>query len=183
MDLCPKLIHRRGQPMLEEYGKTWVYVYLPQLTFEKVLHYVKHGTGYDVSDQGTIDDPNRNLVAIEAKMHCEPGEPKPSFWVLKENEKCAEDMSFSRLGCVQEVNAQSQHQHIHRGVGIFSVSMEVEGSPCPNDPSKPYPREGDEANLTFTLVSARTWGVTDCVAHIVHAPNKWHESERDDNRR
>mmetsp|Transcript_5854 Transcript_5854/g.9773 ORF Transcript_5854/g.9773 Transcript_5854/m.9773 type:complete len:80 (+) Transcript_5854:1-240(+) len=79
-------------------------------------------------------------------------------------------MSFSRIGTVQEVNEHPHQQRVHRGVGIFSVSMEVEGSPN----FKPTPRAGDEANLCFTLVSVRTWGVTDCVAPIVHAPNKWY---------
>eukprot|EP00547_Thalassionema_nitzschioides_P015735 CAMPEP_0194235800 /NCGR_PEP_ID=MMETSP0158-20130606/3195_1 /TAXON_ID=33649 /ORGANISM="Thalassionema nitzschioides, Strain L26-B" /LENGTH=65 /DNA_ID=CAMNT_0038969357 /DNA_START=199 /DNA_END=396 /DNA_ORIENTATION=- len=43
-----------------------------------------------------------------------------------------------------------------RGIGIFSVSMEVEGSPN----FEPTPDTGDEANLVFTLVSVRTWGIT-----------------------
>eukprot|EP00984_Skeletonema_dohrnii_P027196 scaffold16687_cov102-Skeletonema_dohrnii-CCMP3373.AAC.1 len=47
--------------------------------------------------------------------------------------------------------------------------MEVEGSPN----FEPTPDTGDEANLVFTLVSVRTWGITECVAPIVHAPNKW----------
>ena len=55
---------------------------------------------------------------------------------------------------------------MHRGVAMFSVSLEVEGTPN----SRPDPRVGNEANLVFTLVSARTWGITDSVAPIVHAP-------------
>jgi hypothetical protein len=169
VDLAPKLVHKHGQPMLKGYGTSWVYVYLPDTTFEKIKSYVKVGTGWDVSDEGTVHDRNRNLVAIEASMHHQEGQPKPSFWVVKDKDASGSDISFSRIGSVQEVNAQPRHQSVHRGVGIFSVSMEVEGSPN----FEPTPDTGDEANLVFTLVSVRTWGITECVAPIVHAPNKW----------
>ena len=169
VDLCPKLVHKHGQLRLKNYGSSWVYVYLPQMTLDKFKSYVKTGTGWDVSDGGTVYDPNRNLVAIEAKIHHEPEQPKPSFWAVKDKDASG-DMSFSRIGSVQEVNEHPHQQRIHRGVGIFSVSVEVEGSPN----FKPTPRAGDEANLCFTLVSVRTWGITDCVAPIVHAPNKWY---------
>ena len=169
IDLTPKLVHIHGQPMLKDYGSKWVYVYLPQMTYDKVVSYVKTGTGYDVSTEGTVNDPNRNLVAIEAKLHHEPEQPKPSFWVVKEKEDdSGKDVSFSRMGSVQEVNAKPRQQRVHRGVGIFSVSMEVEGTRN----SMPAPGTGEEANLSFTLVSVRTWGITDCVAPIVHAPDK-----------
>eukprot|EP00986_Skeletonema_menzelii_P016022 scaffold13290_cov150-Skeletonema_menzelii.AAC.9 len=169
IDLCPKLVHKFGQPMLKDYGTSWLYVYLPQPTFDKVIAYVKTGTGWDVSTEGIVHDTNRNLVAIEAKLHHESGQPKPSFWVMKEKDASGgEGMSFSRIGSVQEVNAIPNQQRVHRGVGIFSVSMEVEGSPN----FKPTPRAGEEAKLSFTLVSVRTWGITDCVAPIVHAPEK-----------
>eukprot|EP00985_Skeletonema_marinoi_P024956 scaffold17867_cov146-Skeletonema_marinoi.AAC.10 len=102
VDLAPKLVHKHGQPMLKNYGKSWVYVYLPQLTFDKFKSYVKFGTGWDVSDEGTVFDPNRDTVAIEAKMHHESGQPKPSFWAAKEKEASAGDMSFSRIGTVQD---------------------------------------------------------------------------------
>ena len=170
VDLTPKLVHKHGQPMLKEYGNSWVYVYLPGLTLDKFKSYLKTGTGWDVSDEGTVYDPNRNLVAIEAKMHHESGQPKPSFWVVKDKDASGRDISFSRIGSVQEVNAQPHQQCIHRGIGIFSVSMEVEGTPN----FEPTPGAGDEAKLTFTLVSVRTWGITDCVAPIVHAPSKWY---------
>mmetsp|Transcript_36914 Transcript_36914/g.75254 ORF Transcript_36914/g.75254 Transcript_36914/m.75254 type:complete len:306 (-) Transcript_36914:111-1028(-) len=170
VDLAPKLVHKHGQPMLKNYGKSWVYVYLPQLTFDKFKSYVKFGTGWDVSDEGTVFDPNRDTVAIEAKMHHESGQPKPSFWAAKEKEASAGDMSFSRIGTVQDVSSHSSQQRIHRGVGIFSVSMEIEGTAN----FKPSPRMGDEANLCFNLVSFRTWGTTDGVAPIVHAPRKWY---------
>ncbi len=169
VDLTPKLIHKHGQPMLKDYGNSWVYVYLPELTLDKVKSYVKAGTGWSVSDEGTVYDPNRNLVAIEARMHHQSGQPKPSFWVVKEKDAAGREISFSRIGSVQEVNAQSHQKRIHRGVGIFSVSMEVEVTPN----FRPTPGLGDEANLIFTLVSVRKWGITDCVAPIVHAPSKW----------
>ena len=174
IDLCPKLLHKYGEAMLKDYGTSWIYVYLPQPTFEKVIEYVKAGTGWDVSTEavGIVYDHNRDLVAIEAKLHHESGEPQPSFWVVKDDDEHAsgggEGMSFSRIGSVQEVNAIPNQQRVHRGIGIFSVSMEVEGTPNFN----PTPNTGEEANLTFTLVSCRTWGITDCVAPIVYAPDK-----------
>jgi hypothetical protein len=75
VDLTTKLVHKHGQPMLKEYGNSWVYVYLPETTLEKFKSYVKTGTGWDVPDEGTVYDPNRKLVAIEAKMHHESGQP------------------------------------------------------------------------------------------------------------
>eukprot|EP00984_Skeletonema_dohrnii_P032184 scaffold25763_cov151-Skeletonema_dohrnii-CCMP3373.AAC.2 len=156
--------------MLKDYGKTWVYVYLRQLTLDKVKSYVKTGTGWDVSDDGTVFDPNRNLVALEAKMSNQTGQPKPSVWVAKDKNASEQDMSFSCIGTVQDVSSHPSQQRIHRGVGIFSVSMEVEGGPN----VRPTPGMGCEANLCFTLVSLRTWGITDCVAPIVHAPSKWY---------
>eukprot|EP00984_Skeletonema_dohrnii_P030624 scaffold22271_cov126-Skeletonema_dohrnii-CCMP3373.AAC.2 len=47
VDLAPKLVHKHGQPMLKGYGTSWVYVYLPDTTFEKIKSYVKVGTGWD----------------------------------------------------------------------------------------------------------------------------------------
>lgn len=169
IDLAPKLVHKHGQPMLKGYGTSWVYVYLPEPTYDKIKSYVKVGTGWDVSDEGTVHDPNRNLIAIEAIMHHEVDQPKPSFWVVKDKDSSGSDICFSRIGSVQEVNADPQHQFVHRGVGIFSVSLEVEGTPN----FKPTPGTGDEASLIFTLVSVRTWGITECVAPIVHASDKW----------
>jgi len=168
VDLTPKLVHKQGLPMLTDYGNSWVYVYLRHHTLDKVKSYVKTGTGWDVSDEGTVDDPNRNLVAIEARMHHQRGQPKPSFWSVKDGSG-GDSVSFSRMGTVQDMCAKSDQQRIHRGVGIFSVSMDVEGASS----SRPTPGSGVEANLCFTLVSLRTWGITDCVAPIVHAPSKW----------
>ena len=74
------------------------------------------------------------------------------------------------VGSVQGVAAQPHQQRIHRGLGIFSVSIEVEGT----SNFEPIPGVGNEAKLSFTLVSVHTWGITDCVAPIVYAPSKWH---------
>eukprot|EP00573_Skeletonema_grethae_P010589 CAMPEP_0201703654 /NCGR_PEP_ID=MMETSP0578-20130828/40267_1 /ASSEMBLY_ACC=CAM_ASM_000663 /TAXON_ID=267565 /ORGANISM="Skeletonema grethea, Strain CCMP 1804" /LENGTH=276 /DNA_ID=CAMNT_0048191481 /DNA_START=75 /DNA_END=905 /DNA_ORIENTATION=- len=170
VDLIPKRITKDGELLLKDYGKTWIYVYLPQETLNKFKQYVKTGTGWSVSTEGTVEDHNRDLAAIEAKLHHLNGQPKPSFWVAKDRDASIEDMSFARVGSVQEVNESSEQQRVHRGIGIFSVTMEVEGTPN----FKPTPGSTrDEVNLCFTLVSVRTWGITDCVAPIVHAPSKW----------
>eukprot|EP00984_Skeletonema_dohrnii_P036690 scaffold37940_cov178-Skeletonema_dohrnii-CCMP3373.AAC.1 len=174
VDLTPKLVHKHGQPMLKDYGRSWVYVYLPQLTIDKVKSYAKAGTGWEVSDEGFIGDPNHKLVAIEANLNHQCGE-EPSFWDIQDQDASGGrgSISSSRIGSVQEVTAYSHQQRIHRGVGIFSVSMEVEGTPN----YKPTPGVlglGDEAKLCFTLVSVRAWGITERVAPIVYAPSKWH---------
>ena len=147
--------------MLKGYGKSWVYVYVRQLTLDKVKSYIKTGTGWDVSDEGTVFDPNRNLVAIEAKMHEKVGQPKPSFWVANDknknknkNSSAQDNMSFSRIGTVQDVSSHPSQQRIHRGVGIFAVSMEVEGSPN----MMPAPGMRYEADLCFTLVKPSYMG-------------------------
>eukprot|EP00574_Skeletonema_japonicum_P011778 CAMPEP_0201728766 /NCGR_PEP_ID=MMETSP0593-20130828/17089_1 /ASSEMBLY_ACC=CAM_ASM_000672 /TAXON_ID=267983 /ORGANISM="Skeletonema japonicum, Strain CCMP2506" /LENGTH=288 /DNA_ID=CAMNT_0048220983 /DNA_START=52 /DNA_END=915 /DNA_ORIENTATION=+ len=152
LDLTPKLIHKFGRPMLQGYGETWAYAYLPESTMEKIRAYVKAGTGWDVFVDGAVHDPNRNLVAIKAKLNNQDGQPKPSFWVVSETDSAQDDVSFSRIGAVQEVHNDATQKHIHRGVGIFSVTMEVEGTPN----FKPNPLN-NEANLVFTLVSVRTW--------------------------
>lgn len=167
VDLKPKAIHKHGLPMLKDYGNSWVFVYLPEMTYDMIKSYVKAGTGWDVSDEGTVYDPNRNLVAIEAKLYNQSGQPKPSFWVATGNEAVYGGGEFSRIGSVQQVSGQPSQQYIHRGVGIFSVSMEVQGARN----LKPSPASGDKAKLNFTLVSVRTWGITDCVAPIVHIPS------------
>lgn len=111
--------------MLKGYGEMWVYVYLRQMTLDKVKAYVKTGTGWDVSGEGTVYDPNRNLVAIETKMHHhhQAGQqPSFCFWSVKEDKGADNNiMPFSRIGTVQDVNSRSHQQRIHRGVGIFSV--------------------------------------------------------------
>mmetsp|Transcript_30806 Transcript_30806/g.52662 ORF Transcript_30806/g.52662 Transcript_30806/m.52662 type:complete len:297 (-) Transcript_30806:93-983(-) len=166
LDLTPKKIHKYGRPMLNDYGETWVYAYLPDMTMDKIKSYVKAGTGWDVSAAGTVVDPNRNLVAIKAKLNNQAEQPKPSFWVVTEKDSAQDDVSFSRIGSVQDVHSDTSQKRIHRGVGIFSVSMEVDGTPN----FKPSSHSGEVANLVFTLVSVRTWGITDCIAPIVHAP-------------
>ena len=170
IDLTPKLLHKYGQPMMKGYGKTWVYAYMPEPTWDKIKSYVKVGTGWNVSDEGTgiVHDPNRNLVAIEAKMHHQSEQPKPSFWAISDKVASGSDVSFSRIGSVQEVyeadEQQPSQQHMHRCVGMFAVSL---------DPSiKSTPATGGEASFSFTLVSIRTWGTTDHVAPIVHSPRK-----------
>jgi hypothetical protein len=168
IDLTPKLVQdKHGQPVLKDYGKTWVYAYLPEVTMLKIKTYVKAGTGWDVSEEGTIEDPNRNLVAIEARMHDGQQQPEPSFWVLDDDDTTiiTDASSFSRLGSVQTVRDDTDQQQIHRGIGYFSVSMEVEGTPN----FKPNPVMDDEATLVFTLTSFSTWGVADSIAPIVYA--------------
>jgi len=174
IDLTPKLVHKHGQPMMKDYGKTWVYAYTPDMTMDKIKSYVKAGTGLNVSNDGVDYDPNRNLVAIKAKVHHQSGQPMPSFWVLQEDTQLLSmrenSVSFSRIGSVQEVyDEQPSQQGIHRCVGMFAVSVEVGNTPNPS--IKPNSAAGrGEARLSFTLVSVRSWGVTDCVAPIVHSP-------------
>lgn len=166
LDLSHKLVHKHGQQMLQDYGKTWLYAYMPGATMDKIKSYVKAGTGLDVSNECAVHDVNRNLVGIEAKMYHESGKPKPSFWVLHEEEPTSSSkaVKFTRIGTVQDVfDKQKSKQRIHRGIGMFAVSLEVD------DTSD----HGSEVSLSFTLVSIRTWGVTDCVAPIVHSPRQW----------
>ena len=151
IDLNRKLMTRNGAPMLKDYGKTWVYVYLPQETLERFYQYVKTGTGWSVTPNGTAVDYNRNLVAIEAKLHNESGQPKPSFWVTKDKAGSEEEMSFNRIGDVQEVSQTYEQQRVHRGVGIFSISIDVEGSKN----VAPTPSTREEANLSFTVSNDR----------------------------
>jgi hypothetical protein len=176
LDLTPKRMHRHGRPMLKGYGHSWVYAYLPETTMDKIKSYVRIGTGWDVSSKGMVYDPNRNLVAIEARMNHLNDDPRPSFWVADHHQSPiittgeGEDVPFTRVGSVQDVNGDPNQQRVHRGVGIFSVALEVYGTPN----FKPSPgMYGYEASLVFTLVSIRTWAVTDCIAPIVYSPRKW----------
>lgn len=148
IDLTPKLTRKYDLLALKDYGKTWVYAYMPEMIWDRFKEYVKAGTGWDVSDVGTVHDPNRHIVAIEANIHhqSEHHQP-PSFWVVT-SEGDKDEGQFSRLGSIQEVNNDICQQRIHRGIGIFSVSMEVEGTP--NSNSTPTPGIG-EATLVFTL--------------------------------
>ena len=166
MDVCIDMTPKRTS--FEDYGKSWVYVYVPELTIEKVKAYVKTGTGWDVCDDNFTVDYNRNLIGIEAKMHQAP-QPEPSFWVVTNKDTTsAPDGQFTRVGSVQKVIEQPSQQHVHRGVGIFTVSLEVPGSPN----FKPRAGFGEEATLSFTLISVRTWGVTHYIAPIVYSPRK-----------
>ena len=171
LDLTQKQVHKYGQPLMKDYGKTWVYAYMPDITMDKIKSFFKAGTGLNASNEGIIHDHNRNLVAIEAKIHHQSGQPKPSFWVSPEEKHTSStisdnSLSFSRIGSVQEVfDKQPSQGHIHRGVGMFMVSAEI------GDTANP----GGEASLSFTLVSIRTWGVTDCVAPIVYSSKNEHE--------
>ena len=41
------------------------------MIWDRFKEYVKAGTGWDVSDVGTVHDPNRHIVAIEANISSE----------------------------------------------------------------------------------------------------------------
>ena len=41
LDLSHKLVHKHGQQMLQDYGKTWLYAYMPDTTMDKIKSYVK----------------------------------------------------------------------------------------------------------------------------------------------
>ncbi|KAK1739594.1 hypothetical protein QTG54_009353 [Skeletonema marinoi] len=164
IDLTPKrIIHTDndyGGNAFEDYGKSWAYVYVPELTMDKIKSYVKAGTGWDASDEGTVYDANRNLVAIETQMQQGP-RPEPSFWEASNPSKVGEDVQFSRIGSVQHVGSQPSQQGTHRGVAFFTVSLEASGS-----------SQDRMASLTFTLISVRTWECTNLIAPIVHSPRK-----------
>jgi hypothetical protein len=177
MDVCIDLAKKHAKPgssTFDDYGKSWVYVYVPEATIDKVKAYVKAGTGWDVINKGFTVDYNRKLISIEAKTHQAP-QPEPSFWVAAETDMYnkytnpkTSDVQFTRSGSIQGVVEQPAQQRVHRGVGIFAVSLEV---PKSSD-VKPKAGFGAEATLSFTLISVRTWGVTDCIAPIVHSPRK-----------
>mmetsp|Transcript_14618 Transcript_14618/g.22529 ORF Transcript_14618/g.22529 Transcript_14618/m.22529 type:complete len:332 (-) Transcript_14618:39-1034(-) len=177
IDLIPKLVNKRdGRPLLRDYGKTWVYAYLPEITMHKVKSYVRAGTGWEISDEGIIEDPNRNLVAIEARMHDGLRQPKPSFWVTENDDATSfnDSSSFSRIGSVQSVQKDTDQQQIHRGIGFFSVSMEIDGSSSKVKPIRGAKGVDDDATLIFTLTSFSTWGVTDSIAPIVHGASLYY---------
>jgi len=165
MDVCIDLTKKHPKPgsgTFDDYGKSWVYVYIPEVTVEKVNAYVKAGTGWHVHH-----DNDRNLLGIEAKMYQAP-QPEPSFWVANDSSAEIDDVQFTRCGSVQEVFAQPDQQRVHRGVGIFAVSLQAPGS----SDKKPMPGFGEEAELSLTLISVRAWGVTENVAPIVYSPSR-----------
>ena len=91
--------------------------------------------------------------------------------MIKDKDATGSDISFSCLGSLQDTRSDSKHQCIHRGVGIFSVSMAVERTPA----FEPVSGGEDEAGLTFTLVNVRNWGEAQSVAPIVYSPRRWCE--------
>jgi hypothetical protein len=60
---------------------------------------------------------------------------------------------------------QAEYQKIHRGIGVFAMSADVSGS----EDRKPTP-EYEDAQLMFTLISARTFGPAEGVAPVVYSP-------------
>lgn len=172
IDLTQKRSNRRTDNAFDDYGKSWVYAYIPELTMDKIKEYVKAGTGWDCSNEGIGYDPNRNVVAIEAKMHQEPQHEPPTFWVASDSSNSNagdDDNQFSCVGSVQHVGSQPFQQGVHRGVAFFNVSLEVESS----SQNIPTPGTGREASLIFTLYSVRTWGTTNLIAPIVHSTRKF----------
>jgi len=164
IDLSPKLVEGCQKGSMDGYGKSWVYGYVPESTMDKVREYVTAGTGWDIEDDGTVFGHHRDVVAFEAKMQ---ENPKPSFWVANDTKASRADDKFSRLGSIQEVFQSSRQQRIHRGVGIFAISVEVDGdSDVMPTPDQEY------ASISFTLVSIRSWSVAESVAPIVHDPRK-----------
>ena len=173
LDLFPKLVqNKRGRPMLRDYGKSWAYAYLPKVTMLKVKQYIRAGTGWEISDEGIFDDPNRNLVAIEAMMHDGIQQPKPSFSVIENDDDDAttvrDSSSFTRIGSVQSVHKDTDQQQIHRGIGFFCLSVEIDGSSSTVRPVRGAKGVDDQATLVFTLISFSTWGITDSIAPIVY---------------
>eukprot|EP00986_Skeletonema_menzelii_P006279 scaffold2375_cov168-Skeletonema_menzelii.AAC.1 len=168
IDLTWKRFNQRTDNAFEDYGKSWAYAYVPELTMDKIKEYVKAGTGWDCSNEGIGYDPNRNVVAIEAKMHQGPQEP--TFWVASDSSNDCDDNQFSCVGSVQHIASQPLKQGVHRGVAFFTVSLEVESS----ESSRNIPTPGmGEASLIFTLNSVRTWGSTNLIAPIVHSPRRF----------
>lgn len=165
IDLTPKQVEgQKGGPM-DDYGKTWVYGYVPESTMDKVRQYVTVGTGWDIEDEGTVFGHHRDVVAFEAKMQ---ETPEPSFWgAVNDVWTSTAEKKSSRLGSIQEVFRSSKQSKIHRGVGIFAVSVEVDGdSDVLPTPDQKY------ASISFTLVSICSWGVAEKAAPIVYDPRK-----------
>lgn len=170
LDLKTKpLKNERGRPVLRDYGTSWVYAYLPQVTMMKVKQYVRAGTGWEISEEGIFEDPNQCLVAIEAMMHDGVQQPKPSFWVVESDDATTftDSSSFTRIGDVQNIHKDPEQQQIHRGIGFFAVSMEVDGPSKTVRPIRGAKGVDDEATLIFTLASFSTWGITDAIAPVV----------------
>ncbi len=168
MDVCIDLSSKRvdgyQQGSMDDYGKTWVYGYAPESTMDKVRQHVAAGTGWDIEDYGTVFGHHHDAVAFEAKMH---QTPEPSFWASNDLWTSTADKKNTRLGSVQEMFRSSKQSKIHRGVGFFAVSVEVDG----DADVMPTPEEM-YASLSFTLVSISSWSVAENVAPIVYDPRK-----------
>ena len=145
---------------IEEYGHSWIYVYFHDDDMKKVKEYFHRGTGWSPSDEGIAEDLNAELVSIPAKVYPAPN-PEPSFWTRDTEVK--EKLSFKRVGSVQSVAKDAEYQKIHRGIGVFAISADVPGK----ESQKPTP-EHEDAQLMFTLISARTFGPAIAIAPVVY---------------
>lgn len=163
IDVCIDLTPKARVSNMENYCSTWLYAYLPCYTVEKIEEYFEVGTGWRPSGKGTVKDENRDIVHFEAQLNVRP-QPEPSFWVANDEEK----KKFTRIGTIREAADDPANHFIFRCIGIFMVSAEVRG----HSGVEPRPGFGNEASLTFTLVSARTLGVVDSVAPIVYRPRR-----------
>lgn len=164
IDLSPKRVEGYQKGSMDGYGKTWVYGYVPESTMDRVRQYVTVGTGWDIEDDGTVFGHHRDVVAFEAKMQ---ETPEPSFWGVSDVWTSTAEKKNSCLGSIQEVFRSSKHNKIHRGVGIFAVSVEVDGdSDVVPTPDQKY------ASISFTLISISSWSVAEKAAPIVYDPRK-----------
>ena len=159
-DLNPKYDGDGNQ--IRDYGHSWIYVYVPSDVMTKVKQYFYKGTGWSTSDEGLADDMNAEMVAIPAKIYPAPN-PEPSFWVRDPKDKAS--LSFKRIGSIQSVAKEVDQQKIHRGIAVIAMSADVPG----RGNRKPIPVYED-AELMFTLISARTFGPSVTVAPVVYGP-------------
>ncbi len=159
-DLNPKYDGTGKQ--IREYGHSWIYVYIPDDVIDKVKQYFHTGTGWSPSHEGLAEDVNAELVSIPAKVYPAPN-PEPSFWTRDTEDR--EKLSFARVGSVQSVAKNAEYQKIHRGIGVFAISADVPGA----ENRKPTP-DYEDAQLMFTLISARTFGPAVAVAPVVYGP-------------
>lgn len=159
-DLNPK--YDGEGKLVRDYGHSWIYVYIPEEIMNTVKQYFHTGTGWTPSDEGLADDINAELVSVPAKIYPAPN-PEPSFWKRDVNDRA--NLSFVREGSVQSVAKQAEYQYIHRGIGVFAMSVDVPGS----EHQKPTP-DYEDAQLMFTLISARTFGPAAAIAPVIYGP-------------